>query len=172
MVALGSLPLWSLSVMALAGATFPIWQISRIGRRSYFEDTPAGPEPSGSAPSVPQPPLQTPAEAESARQQSRLMKWISTDEFMTLLGNESNHPVVVDLRPDSQWTPFPVPDAFVLRLTPHDLVDVLAWLPGDRSVVFYGASNFCIFLIEISVCMEGSAPLYFLEGDFCRLEAA
>ena len=172
MVALGSLPLWFLSVIALAGTTFPVWRISRIGRHSYIEETPAGPETPGSASSVPDPPPQTPVEPESAQQQTRLMKWISIDEFMTLLGNESNHPVVVDLRPDSLWTPFPVPDAFVLRLTPHDLVDVLAWLPGDRSVVFYGASSFCIFLIEISVCMEGSAPLYFLERDFCRLEAA
>jgi hypothetical protein len=42
---------------------------------------------------------------------------------------------------------------------------VLEWLPGHWSVVFYGASNLSIFMIETSRFMDGSAPLYVLEGD-------
>jgi hypothetical protein len=168
---LGSLSLWSLSAIALAGVTIPIWQISRIGRHNYFDDSQVNPLPSAGRTPVPALPVQVPGGSEPAQKQTRPTKWISVDVFRTLLGDESNHPVVIDLRPESQWTPFPIPDVFVLRLAPQDLIDVLAWLPPDRSVVFYGASNFSIFLIEISGCMEGSAPLYFLEGDLCR-EAA
>ncbi len=171
MDALGSLSLWSLSAITLAGVTFPIWQISRIGRHGYFDGAQADPQPSASTPTVPLQAPQPSGDSGAAQRPTRMTKWLSLNEFMTLFGEESNHPVVIDLRPESQWTPFPVPGVFVLRLTPHDLVDVLAWLPEDRSVVFYGASNFCIFLIEISGCMEGSAPLYFLEGDLGR-EAA
>lgn len=68
--------------------------------------------------------------------------------------------------------PFLVPTALVLSITPHDLIRVLEWLPGNRSAGFYGASDFCISMIEENPCMEGSAPLYILEGNFDHLEAA
>jgi hypothetical protein len=48
----------------------------------------------------------------------------------------------------------------------------LEWLPADRTVAFCGASNLCIFMIETSQCMEGSAPLYVLEGDLDLAEVA
>ncbi|MGA2084105.1 MAG: hypothetical protein ABSG60_01135 [Terracidiphilus sp.] len=80
--------------------------------------------------------------------------------------------IVVDLRPDAHQVPFPVPTAFVLPVSPNELDTVLELLPADKSVAFCGASNLCIFLIETSPCMEGSAPLYLLEGDLNFAEVA
>jgi hypothetical protein len=90
---------------------------------------------------------------------------------MTVLAQFSDL-IVIDLRADSQQIPFSVPNAFVLAVTPIELVSVLERLPADRSVVFCGASNFSILTILTSSCMRGSAPFYFLEGDLGLAEVA
>jgi hypothetical protein len=100
-----------------------------------------------------------------------MMKWISIGEFMTVLTTCSDL-IVIDLRADAPFVPFPVPTAFVLPVTQNELDKVLDWLPADRTVAFCGASNLSIFLIETSPCMEGSAPLYVLEGDLHLAEVA
>jgi hypothetical protein len=99
------------------------------------------------------------------------MKYISINEFMTILTERSDL-IVVDLRTDTSSAPFPIPTVFVLPVPPNELGTVLEMLPADRSVVFYGASNLNIFMIITSPCMEGSAPLYILEGDFRLAEVA
>jgi hypothetical protein len=60
----------------------------------------------------------------------------------------------------------------VLPVAPNELDTILELLPMDRSVAFCGATNLNIFMIITSPCMEGSAPLYVLEGDLRRAEAA
>jgi hypothetical protein len=99
------------------------------------------------------------------------MQWISINEFMTILTRCSDL-IVVDLREDASWVPFPVPGAFVLPAQQNELDKVLDSLPADKTVVFCGASSLCIFMIETSPCMEGSAPLYLLEGDLSLAEVA
>jgi hypothetical protein len=99
------------------------------------------------------------------------VKWITFNEFMMIL-TECSDLIVVDLRPEASRVPFPVSTGSVLPVSPNELDTVLEMLPADRSVAFYGATNLCIFLIETSPCMEGSAPLYLLEGDLRLAEVA
>jgi hypothetical protein len=80
--------------------------------------------------------------------------------------------IVVDLRAEAKSAPFPVPDALVIPVSPNDLIEMLECLPPDKSVAFCGASNLSIFMITTSPCMEGSAPLYLLEGDLGLAEVA
>jgi hypothetical protein len=99
------------------------------------------------------------------------MKWISIREFKTVLTKTSDI-LVVDLRDDSERILSPVPAPSVLPVTMDDLESVLGWLPAEKTVAFCGASNLCIFKIITSPCMEGTAPLYVLEGDLRLTEAA
>jgi hypothetical protein len=161
--------LWSLLpgllfAMILTGLTYPVWRISRSGRRAILNWTP----------SVSQLSVPLNGESHSAQRQKRRMEWISFKEFMTLLKKDFSDLIVINLRVDAHWGSFLAPTALVLPVTPHDLIRVLEWLPEDRSVVFYGASDFCISMIEKSACMGGSAPFYILEleDDFDHLEAA
>lgn len=73
--------------------------------------------------------------------------------------------LLIDLRPNALEVPFPVSNATILPVTQDELVRALESIPADRSVAFCGASNVSIFLIATSRCMEGSAPLFVLEGD-------
>jgi hypothetical protein len=85
---------------------------------------------------------------------------------------EHDDVIVVDLRADEKRMLFPVPTAFVLSVIPEELDRVLGWLPADRSIAFWGASTLSILLIVTSPCMEGSGPLYVLEGDLRLAEVA
>jgi len=124
------------------------------GRRKSLENTPCVPELSVDVTTVP----------ESTGSQTRVMQWISIGEFLSILTKCSDL-IVIDLRSNAQSVPFSIPTAVVLPVSPNEMDKALESLPGDRSVVFYGASNLSIFMIETSGCMEGSAPLYVLEGD-------
>jgi hypothetical protein len=99
------------------------------------------------------------------------MRWISIDEFVAVLAR-CDDLIVIDLRTEARWVPFPAPTAFVIPVVPNELDEVLECLPADRSVVFCCASNFSILAILTSSCMRGSAPLYFLEGDLGLAEVA
>ena len=99
------------------------------------------------------------------------MKHISPDEFPWLLKN-CRDLIVIDLRLKALSAPFLVTTALVIPITPNHLKHVLQWLPPDRPVVFCGASDLLIFMIEASPCMEGSAPLYILAGGLHFAEAA
>jgi hypothetical protein len=153
--------LWSLPAMALAVPMYAVWRAKRSRMRKLPDDIPTV--------------LHTPVKAatvpESAGRQSRVIQWISIAEFLSVLAKHSDL-VVFDLRASAQWDPFPILTAFALPVNPNELDTLLEWLPADRSVVFYGASNLSIFMIETSHCMDGSAPLYVLEGDLSLAEVA
>ena len=146
--------LWSLPAMALAVPMYAVWRMNQPGRRKPLEKILAVPEPFVDMTTVP----------ESARRQTRVLQWISIGEFLSIL-TKCGDLVVIDLRENAQSAPFSVPTAHVLPVSLNEMDRVLECLPGDRSVVFYGASNRSIFMIETSRLMEGSAPLYVLEGD-------
>jgi hypothetical protein len=105
------------------------------------------------------------------RKQTRKLKWVSMDEFTRVLAGADDL-IVIDLRPDSQRSPFPLPAAQVLCVGPSELSEMLEWLPGDRSAVIYGASDLSVSMIQASPCMCGSAPLYVLNGDRATAEVA
>ena len=146
--------LWSLPAMALAVPMYAAWRMRQPGRRKPLENIPSVPEPSVDTATVP----------ESARRQTRVMQWISIGEFLSIL-TRCTDLIVIDLRANAQSAPLSVPTAYVLPVSPNEMESALEGLPGDRSVVFYGASNLSIFMIETSRFMDGSAPLYVLEGD-------
>jgi len=146
--------LWSLPAMALAVPMDAARRMRHPGRRKPLENLLSVPEPFVDITTV----------RESARRQTRVMQWISIGEFLSIL-TECSDLVVIDLRANAQSAPLSVPTAFVLPVSPNEMDSALEGLPGDRSVVFYGASNLSIFMIETSRFMDGSAPLYVLEGD-------
>jgi hypothetical protein len=146
--------LWSLPAMALAVPMYATWRMRHPGRRKPVENALSVPEPSVDVTTVP----------ESVKRQTRVMQWISTGELMSILKKCSDL-VVIDLRANAQSAPFSVTTALVLPVSLNEIDKALEWLPGNRSVVFCGASNLSIFMIETSRCMEGSAPLYALEGN-------
>lgn len=153
--------LWFLSAFLLAIPLFPVWRIwqsieSKLCNRIRTEIQPSAPDEV-----VPEP----------AGVQTRQVKWITINEFMTVL-KECRDLIVVNIRADAPSIPFSVPNARVLPVSPNELDRVLELLPADKSVVFCGASNLSIFLIETSPCMQGSAPLYLLEGDLRLAEVA
>lgn len=153
--------LWSLPAMALAAPMYALRRIRQSGWREFHDDVR----------SVLQPPVDVITVPQSAGTQTRAVQWISIGEFLSVLTKRSDL-IVIDLRANAQWDPFPIPTAFALPVTANELDTVLEWLPADRSVVFYGASNLSIFMIETSHCMQGSAPLYVLEGDLRLPEVA
>lgn len=157
--------LWPLSATALAGLMYPVWQIVRTRRQAFRNGIASDSQPGAPLPSAPEP----------ARAGARVLKWISIDEFMAVLA-KCKDLILVDLREDAQWVPFPVQAAvFVLPVALHELTEVLERLPADRVVVFYGVSDLSILMIEISSRMKGLAQLYVLdiqEGGLDRLKAA
>ena len=92
--------------------------------------------------------------------------------FMKLLEQGPETLIVLDLRPDAQSAPLPATSALVLLVTPNQVMKILDRLPSTQSVVFCGAQASWIATIQRSPSMEGSAPLYFLDDGFSRLEAA
>jgi hypothetical protein len=123
------------------------------------------------APSVSLPPVSTEPVIEPDAPPARVVKWISTSELMRLLIEDSDL-LVADLRPDAMWTEFPISTVSALPVTLNDLDLLLEQIPEDRSAVFYGASNVAVFLIATSSCMQGSAPLFLVEGDLRLAEVA
>lgn len=152
--------LWFLPAMGLAVLTYHVWRTRRSER--HQQDV---------IPSIPESPTVPVDITEPPERQTRLVRWISTSEFMAVLTKCSDL-IVIDLRAEAKSAPFPVSDALVIPVAPNDLIEVLECLPQDKSVALCGASNLSIFLITTSPCMEGSAPLYVLEGDLRLAEVA
>ena len=152
---------WFLPAVLLAVPWFVVGRIRRSQERALLNRIQSVIQPSVPDEIVP----------ESAGELAREMRWISVNDFMTILSERSDL-IVVDLRADIPSIPFPVPTASVLPVSPNELATVLEILPSDKSVVFYGASNLNIFMIITSTCMEGSAPLYVLEDEFRLAEVA
>ncbi len=157
-----SLLLWFTLAIAFATLIDPLLTIRCSGKHLSLTGTRSISQSSASLRIVPKP----------ARRQSRPMEWVSFKEFRSLLEQDPDDLVVLDLRPDTRRVPFPIADAFVLPVSPNELMEILVWLPSNRSVVFYGADAFCITSIEMSPSTKGSAPLYFLHDGISRLESA
>jgi hypothetical protein len=153
--------LWFLSAILLAAPLFAVRWIRRSQERARLNRLHT----------VIQPPVHEESVSEPAGEPARQMKYISVNEFANILTERSDL-IVVDLRTNASLLPFPIPTAVVLSVTPCELDTILEELPADRSVAFCGASNLNIFMIITSPCMEGSAPLYVLEGDLGFAEAA
>ncbi|MGA8110803.1 MAG: hypothetical protein WB974_15320 [Acidobacteriaceae bacterium] len=127
-----------------------------------------------------QPPRRRPArraidaaigKAVSSGEERRPLHWITADQLRELLARTDDL-LLIDLRPDPGDLPPALPPGRMMRVHTHQLEDVLRSLPGDRSAVFYGASGLCIFMIQTSPCMRGSAPLYVLRPERFHVEAA
>ena len=138
-----------------------IWNITHSKR----------PELNVIAPSVSPTPVPAEPVIEPDAPQARVVTWISTSELMRLL-LENSDLLVADLRPDAMRIQFPLSTVSALPVTLNDLDRLLEQIPEDRSAVFYGASNVGVFPIATSSCMQGSAPLFLVEGDLSLAEAA
>jgi hypothetical protein len=153
--------LWFLPAVLLAVPFLAVWRNTRSRRRELDKRIQSIIQPSAPNEIVPEP----------VWLQTRMTKWISINEFMTVLTTCSDL-IVIDLRADARLVPFPVPTAIVLPIAPDELFNVLECLPTDRTVVLCGASNISVFMIETIPCKEGSAPLYVLEGGLHFAEVA
>jgi hypothetical protein len=149
-------------VIAFATLTYPMLPMRRSGKRLPPNSTRSILQPSASLRIVPKP----------VRRQSRLMERVSFKEFRSLAEQDPDDFVVFDLRHDARQVPFPIAEAFVLPVSPNELMEILVWLPSNQSVVFYGADALSVASIEMSRSMEGSAPIYFLDDGISRLESA
>jgi hypothetical protein len=150
-----------LLVLVLAASLFTEWWTRQSRSRKFCKRLRSVTKPSVPLGIVPA----------SAEEQTRRMQWISIDEFLAVLTRCSDL-IVIDLRADAQWAPFPTPAGFVIPVVLNELDEVLERLPADRSVVFCGASNFIVLTILTSSCMHGSAPFYFLEDHLGLAEVA
>ncbi|MGB6858957.1 MAG: hypothetical protein WBE03_18950 [Terracidiphilus sp.] len=144
-----------LSLILSAASIYFLWRIGRTARREFPTKMQTASLPS--APIV--------ISTEFCGTQARLMKWISIGEFREVL-LKCGDLIVIDLRGNVFGDPFPISTVFVLPVAPNELIGVLEWIPTDRTVVFYGASDCCISMIEKGSFMRGSAPLYVLNDDF------
>lgn len=156
-----SLLLWFTPAIAVATLAYPLLPIRRFSKRLFSNRTRSTSHRSRSLRVVPKP----------VRGQRRLMKWISLTEFSGLLERVPDDLVVLDLRYDARQVPFPIAEAFVVPVSPNELLEILFWLPSNRSVVFCGADPLSMVSIEMSPSMAGSAPFYFLVNGISRLES-
>jgi hypothetical protein len=148
--------LWALLVFVLAFILYTAMQFWR-----YIRSRAGGKEqPSWSR-------LQSAA----AGQPRRPLEWISIRDCAPILANAGDL-IVIDLRPESRRTAFPIAGPSIMSVHPGELSEVLEWLPPERSAIFYGASALCISLIQTSPCMRGFAPVYLLADDPAGMEAA
>ncbi len=107
-----------------------------------------------------------------AKRARRPIRIISLDEFRKLLKEGPDDLIVLDFRNDARSAGFPIQGACVLPVRPDELQEILAWLPSNQSVVFYGVRTPWISTIERSLWMVGSGPIYFLDSGFSYPEAA
>jgi hypothetical protein len=153
--------LWKLLALALASVFYVAWQILRFVKRAFRTRKALVPLLGSRRRGV----------SGSAWPRTRPIRQISMGAFAAVLA-ETPDLIVIDLRADSQRTPFPIPTAQVLPVNPNELVEVLEWLPANKSAAFCGVSNLAVLTIETSFCMGGSAPLYLLPSDSSRAEVA
>lgn len=104
-------------------------------------------------------------------QNSRRICRVSLAELLVVYATTDDL-LVIDLRPDRERDSFPVPGDHILSVHPNKLAEVLEWLPANKSVVFCGASEVCITMIQTSRCIYVSAPLYVVRDSYPHLEVA
>lgn len=151
-----------LSAIALLSSLFFQSRFAQFRARQYVSANVTSFPPARSIHLVPLP----------AKRARRPMRIISLDEFRKLLKESPDDLIVLDFRNDARSAGFPVQGACVLPVRPEELQEILAWLPSNQSVVFYGVRTPSISTIERSLSMAGSAPIYFLGSGFSYPEAA
>lgn len=153
--------LMALGALAFGVLSYAAWLILRSGRRGSRDSSASGRSSSIQLRNAPQ----------LVHCRTRPLKRISLHEFAGVL-SESGDLIVIDLRPCSERAPFPIPHAHVLSISPGELTEMLEWLPPNRSVAFYGASDITMHMIETDPFISGSAPLYLLQGNRADSEVA
>ena len=148
-------------VIVLTLTLWVAWRISRVDTRA-IQKKPG---------SVSQPIAPDTGPPTHGGQTSRRLCRISLAELLVLFVSTDDL-LVIDLRPGQQRDSFPVLGDDILCVQPNELPDVLEWLPSNKNVVFCGASELCITMIQTSPCIYGSAPLYVLEDSYPRREVA
>ena len=107
----------------------------------------------------------------AARDPRRRLLWISLRDCASIL-DDTSEVIVIDLRPECHRKSFPIAGPNIVSVHPGELSEILEWLPPERCAVFYGASAFCISLIQITPCMRGWGPVYPIADDPVGVEAA
>jgi hypothetical protein len=153
--------LMALSALAFGVLLYAAWLILRCSRRGSRDSRASGRSSS----------IQRRTNPQLAHSRTRPLKRISLNEFSTVL-EESSDLIVIDLRPCGERSPFPIPHAHVLSISPCELTEILEWLPPNRSAAFYGASGITMHMIETDPYISGSAPLYLLQGNRAGSEVA
>lgn len=121
---------------------------------------------------VPLPPTSSPsANAFFFLNIGREMKWITANELRALK-EKSNDLIVIDCRPDRFRRLAEFAGSSALSIRPEQLVEVLNWLPANRSAVLCGASDLCRSPVMKMDHRRGLAPVYVLKDDPFRQEAA
>ena len=162
-------PIWFLFALVLVAPMYAAWRIQRLGKRELYDCDSRVSQHRAPLEIIPEIKAQ-PAGADRGMP-GREVHWMSTGQFTTFV-QEHKDVIVVDLRADEQRMLSPIPAAFVLTVVPDELDNLLGWLPAEKSVAFCGVSKQSILLIVTSPCMEGSAPLYVLDGDLRLAEVA
>jgi len=157
-----TLLLWFTSATAFVALADPLMPARRSGKRPFLNGARSISQLSSSLRLAPN----------TARRQTRLIKWVSFKEFKSLLEQASEDLVVLDLRVDTREAHFPIAEAFVLPVMQYELMEILVWLPPSQSVVLYRADALCIASIEVNPSIERSAPIYSLDERVSRLEPA
>ena len=102
---------------------------------------------------------------------ARPVRSIRADALPALL-DRSGRVTVFDFRRSRNRLLFPVPGVLVTRLDPAQLAEVLQWLPGNQSAIFWGASGVLLEMIETAQCAGGNAPLYVIEEESAEAKVA
>ncbi len=102
----------------------------------------------------------------------REMKWVTTEELQRLK-ERSGDIVVIDCRSGDRGRRLPaIAGLHAVSIRPAQLVEVLTWLPANRSAVLCGASDLCPSTIVKRPHKTGLAPVYVLKDDPFRSEMA
>lgn len=158
MLTVGTLSLWPVPAVILAGLWFTASRLVQSGRRAQVKR------------SLPAAPVQAAGAVLPVAATVPNLKWISWREFLNLVAT-FNDLIVIDLRDDRHAAPVLAAE-FVLTVKLHDLVEVLELVPADKVVVFYGVSDLSLLLIETSPFMRRTAPAYVLDETIACLEVA
>lgn len=158
MLTVGSISLWPVPAVVLAGVWLTVSRFVQSGRRAQVKR------------SAPASPARPRSAVHPVAATVPTLIWISLHEFRKLL--ETFHDlIVIDLRDGRDAAPVPAAE-FVLSVKSHELVEVLEAVPADRVVVFYGVSDLSLLLIETSPFMRRAAPAYVLDETIAFMEVA
>jgi len=151
--------IWILLGMILGSLLYTAYQLlkSEAQKRADWHAGPRSPTP-----------ISTAAFLQKAK---RSAKWISMQELRESLAKEEGV-TVIDLRADGVHQPIASVIKDSLCIAPDHLVDVLAWIPAENSVVLLGPSEFHISIATTIRSNVGFAPVYVLKDRRLDVGAA